>query len=163
MLTEMVRTAGSLAHSGKAGQTLRDNEWLASLRGRVTMPGGASQVDMPSYHAWQHKPQEQRQTDLAQWSQPLRPLFEGVKIAMRVLRESGERHDMVASQGAYQQMMAGKVYQLLRVWVDPSVDAFPEMSGNKHMIWIRFSKQDAQSKPQQTTLDMPFVMSLCNG
>lgn len=34
---------------------------------------------------------------------------------MRLLRESGERKNMMVSQGVYQQMMAGKVYQLLRV------------------------------------------------
>ncbi|MBJ7264110.1 MAG: cell division protein ZapD [Burkholderiaceae bacterium] len=162
MLSDMERAASSLAAGGKSGQALRDNEWLVSLRGRVTVPGGASQVDMPSYNAWQHKPQEVRQADLAQWSQPLRPLFDGVQIAMRLLRESGSRQNMVASQGSYQQMLAGKVYQLMRVWVDPAADVFPEISGNKHMIWIRFSRQDAVAKPQQTGVDTPFVMSLCN-
>ena len=68
----------------------------------------------------------------------------------------------MASQGSYQQMLAGKVYQFMRVWVDPAADVFPEISGNKHMIWIRFSRQDAVTKPQQTGADTPFVMSLCN-
>ena len=162
MLRDMELAAAALAGSGKTGQALRDNEWLVSLRGRLAVPGGASQVDMPSYHSWQHKSADVRFNDLRTWTQPLLPLHEGVKIALRLLRESGDRSEMIADQGAYQQMLGGKVYQLLRVWVSPELDAFPEISGNKYMVWIRFSRQEAEAKPQHTSHSVPFTMALCN-
>lgn len=162
MLGEMERTVGALASQGRAGQPLRENEWLISLRGRLAIPGGATQVDMPSYHAWQHKAEADRGADLQAWIAPLRPLYDAIAMALRLLRESGRRTDIVAEQGGYQQMLAGKLFQLLRVWIDPALGVFPEISANKYMIWIRFSSQDGGAKPQQVARDIPFQLSLCS-
>ncbi|MDQ8034227.1 MAG: cell division protein ZapD [Bordetella sp.] len=161
MLKDMERVVVALQSQGKTGQSLRENEWLVSLRGRLAVPGGATQVDMPSYHAWQHKPESVRCADLQAWIAPLMPLAEGLAMALRLLRESGRRGDIVAEEGAYQQMLAGKTFQLLRVWVDPEHGVFPEISANKYMVWIRFSIQDGGVKPQQVGRAVPFQMSLC--
>jgi len=162
MLRDMERVAGALASQGKTGQALRENEWLVSLRGRLAVPGGATQVDMPSYFAWQNKPESVRCQDLQNWMTPLLPLYEGMAIALRLLRESGRSSDIVAEQGAYQQMMGGKVYQLLRVWIDEAQGVFPEISANKYMVWIRFSTQDGELKPQPAGRDIAFKLALCN-
>jgi cell division protein ZapD len=162
MLGDMERTAGNLVGQGRAGQPLRENEWLISLRGRLAVPGGATQVDMPSYHAWQHRSPEAREADLQAWIAPLRPLHEAVAMALRLLRESGRRNDMVADQGGYQQMLAGKQFQLLRVWIAPDAGVFPEISANKYMVWIRFSSQEGDAKPQPVARDIGFQMSLCS-
>ena len=159
-LADMERTSAALSAQGKAGQSLRENEWLGSLRGRLAVPGGASHIEMPSYHAWQNKPDEARCADLSGWMQPLRPLYEGVVTGLRLLRESAAASDVVAQQGAFQQMLGGRTHQLMRVWVDPQFGVFPEISANKYMIWIRFSIQDGETKPQQVTRDIPFRLSL---
>jgi len=162
MLRDMERVASALTSQGKTGQALRENEWLVSLRGRLAVPGGATQVDMPSYFAWQNKPESVRCQDLQSWMMPLLPLYEGMAIALRLLRESGRSNDIVAEQGAYQQMLGGKVYQLLRVWIDDAQGVFPEISANKYMVWIRFSTQDGELKPQPAGRDVGFKMALCN-
>lgn len=162
MLRELEKVSSTLAAPGKTGQSLRENEWLTSLRGRLAVPGGATQVDMPSYYAWQQKPEAARCADLQAWLAPFIPLFDGLTMALRLLRESGRKTDIVAEQGAYQQMLGGKQYQLLRVWVDQAQGVFPEISANKYMIWIRFSTQDGEFKPQQVARSIPFQMTLCN-
>jgi len=161
MLREMEKVSAALAAPGKTGQSLRENEWLTSLRGRLTVPGAATQVDMPSYYAWQHKSEAARCADLQNWIAPFIPLYDGLTLALRLLRESGRKTDVVAEAGAYQQMLGGKQYQLLRVWVDRATGAFPEISANKYMVWIRFSTQDGEFKPQQVARDIPFQMTLC--
>ncbi|AUT45838.1 cell division protein ZapD [Achromobacter sp. AONIH1] len=162
MLREMEKVAQTLSATGKTGQSLRENEWLTSLRGRLSVAGGAIQVDMPSYYSWQHKPQAARCADLQAWTAPFVPLYDGLTLALRLLRESGRKSDTVAEQGAYQQMLGGKQFQMLRVWVDPAHGVFPEISANKYMIWIRFSTQDGDFKPQPVARDVPFQMTLCN-
>lgn len=162
MLREMEKTSTALATHGKTGQSLRENEWLVSLRGRLAVPGGATQIEMPSYYAWQHKPESVRCADLQAWMTPLLPMYDGLAIALRLLRESGRRSEAAAEQGAYQQMLGGKTHQLLRVWIDEAAGVFPEISANKYMIWIRFSTQDGELKPQQVSRDVPFQMSLCS-
>ncbi|QYJ22115.1 cell division protein ZapD [Achromobacter sp. ES-001] len=162
MLRELEKVATALAAPGKTGQSLRENEWLTSLRGRLSVPGSATQVDMPSYFAWQNKSEAARLADLQAWISPFLALYDGLTLALRLLRESGRKTDIVAEQGAYQQMLGGKQFHLLRVWVDPEQGVFPEISANKYMIWIRFSTQDGEFKPQQVARDVAFQMTLCS-
>jgi len=161
MLIKIERVITNLNATGKTGQELRANEWLSSLRGRLAVPGGGTQVDMPSFHAWQYRTEAQRCSDLLRWMSSLVPLQEGISMVMRLLRETGQPTDAVAPHGAYQQMLAGKTYQLLRVWVDGKAGVFPEISANKYMVWIRYSSQDGEQRPQAVTHDVSFKMTLC--
>ncbi len=161
MLSEIEKAAANLNASGRTGQSLRENEWLTSLRGRLVVPGGGTQVDLPSFHAWQSLPEAKRHADLRHWIATLMPVQIGISIVLRLLRESGEAVNAVAPQGAYQQMLAGKTYQLLRVWVDDSAGVFPEISANKYMVWIRYSAQQGDQRPQAVTHDVAFKMTLC--
>ncbi len=162
LLAQIQAAAAGLSGQGRIGQYLRDNEWLASLRGRVTVPGGSSQIDMPSYHAWQIRPAEARSRDLARWIDPFLPLYKAMAMILRLLRDSGDAQDQRATQGAYQEMLGGKTFQLLRVWVDESLQVFPEISANKYVIWVRFSGQDTEFKPQPATRDIGFRLARCN-
>jgi len=162
MLDEIQATTSELGGQGRIGQVLRDNEWLASLRGRLAVPGGSSQVDIPSYFAWQIKPMETRLHDLQQWISPFLPLYKGLALILRILRDSGDAADLMAKQGAYQEMLSGKTFQLLRVWLDTEQGVFPEMSANKYVIWIRFATQDRELKPQPAIREIPFKLARCN-
>lgn len=162
MLAEIQDAISELGGVGRIGQVLRDNEWLASLRGRLSIPGGTSQIDIPSYFSWQLKPVEVRVQDLNNWMQPFMPLYRALSLILRVLRDAGDVSEYVARQGQYQEMVGGKVFQLLRVWVDDACQAFPEMSANKHVIWIRFSMQDNELRPQPVTQDIPFRLARCH-
>ena len=161
MIAEIERVAANLGAPGKTGQLLRENEWLSSLRGRLVMPGGGTQVDMPSFHAWQNRPDHVRTADLKRWMSSLMPLQAGISIVLGLLRESGQAEDAQAPSGGYQQMLGGKTYQLLRVWVDAASGVFPEMSANKYMVWIRFATQDGEVKPHQVVQAVPFRLALC--
>jgi cell division protein ZapD len=161
VIAQIDQAYASLSCSGRTGQSLRENDWLTSLRGRFSVPAGGTQVDMPSFHAWQCRSVEQRCADLHHWMAPLMSLDEGISVVMGLLRQSGERKSVVASEGAYQEMLGGKTYQLLRVWLDPSHGVFPEMSANKYMVWVRFSEREADLKPQHVQREVPFDYALC--
>lgn len=163
ILNDVDRVSSALmATQGKTGQNLRDNEWLMSIRGRTIIPGGACEFDLPSYYAWQHRSPEQRSADIANWFAPLNPLFDAIALVLRLLRESGRPTKMIAQAGSYQQMLQGKVYQMVRLSVDESLGAIPEISANKYMLWIRFTSQDGDMKPKAIETDVPFELSLCN-
>lgn len=162
MLDEIQSVNGELSAQGRVGQNLRDNEWLASLRGRLAVPGGSSPVDMPSFFSWQLKSFEERCRDLQGWAEPFMPLYRGLALILRMLRDSGDARDMMARDGAYQEMLGGKTYQLLRVWIDGSRRVFPEMSANKYVIWVRFAAQGQDLKPHPVGTDTPFRMACCH-
>lgn len=161
VISQVDTAIDALSHQGRTGQALRVNEWLSSVRGRLAVPGGGTQMDMPSFHAWQCKDVQTRCKDLQQWIEPLMPLQKGIALAMKLLRESGTRESAVARAGAYQQMLSGKTYQLFCVWLDPKQGVFPEMSANKYMVWVRYSEQDGVRKPQPVERDIPFRFALC--
>lgn len=163
VLAEIDRVSATLvASQGKTGQHLRENEWLMSIRGRTIIPGGACEFDLPSYYAWQHLPAQHRAHDIEKWFEPLIPLCEAISIVLRLLRESGRATGMVAAAGNYQQMLQGKVYQMLRLSIDESLGAIPEISANKYMLWIRFTMHDGDHKPKAFERDVPFELTLCN-
>ena len=163
VLAEVDRVSTALmASQGKTGQNVRDNEWLMSIRGRTIIPGGACEFDLPSYYAWQHQPAEKRYADISAWFMPLLPLFDAISIVLRLLRESGRTTDIVAVAGSYQQMLQGKVYQMLRLTLDASLGAIPEISANKYMLWVRFTSQGGDMKPKPFEGDVPFGLVLCS-
>lgn len=151
-----------IAVQGKTGQHVRDNEWLMSIRGRTIIPGGACEFDLPSYYAWQHRSAEQRFDEIVNWFAPLAPLFDAVSMVLRLLRESGRPNKMIAQAGSYQQMLQGRLYQMLRLSLDETFGAIPEISANKYMLWIRFTSQDGDMKPKPWENDVPFELMLCN-
>ena len=155
-------SAALMAAQGKTGQNVRDNEWLMSIRGRTIIPGGACEFDLPSYYAWQHLPAQRRFDDISDWFAPMAPLFGAIGIVLRLLRESGRPNPIVATAGSYQQMLQGKVYQMLRLSIDESLAAIPEISANKYMLWVRFTAQDGDLKPKPSEADVPFNLTLCS-
>jgi cell division protein ZapD len=163
VLAELDTVSNALAKAqGKTGQNVRDNEWLMSIRGRTVMPGGACEFDLPSYYAWQQRPAAQRYADIAAWFAPLAPLFDALALVLRLLRDSGGPVKMIAAAGSYQQMLQGKVYQMLRLSIDENLGAIPEISANKYMLWVRFTSQGGDLKPKPLEDDVPFELTLCN-
>lgn len=154
--------ANLMASQGKSGQHIRENEWLMSIRGRTIIPGGACEFDLPSYYAWQNNSPEKRYNDISLWFAPLTPLFEAIAMTLRLLRESGNTTKMLAQAGSYQQMLQGKIYQMIRLRIDETLGAIPEISANKYMLWVRFMSQDGTLKPRAVESEIPFELTLCN-
>ena len=145
---------------GKASQHLTDDEWLSNLRSRLIIPGGICEFDVPAYHAWRRAPAEVRRQDIENWATPLLPLRDGAGLLLRLLRSTSKPTNEVAVKGHYQQALTGKTYQLMQVVLD-DVSLIPEISANKHMLWIRITQRDGIEKPKHVQVDVPFRLMLC--
>ena len=146
---------------GKIGQTVTDNEWLAALRNRVTIPGGTCCFDLPAYHAWQQQSSELRRSDIVRWAEGFQPMNASVRLLLTLMRDTGNTQKMIAMGGQFQQSLAQGKFQLMRVAIDPSLGLIPEISGNRLMIWVRMMRQDGDGRLQTNTDDVPFEMALC--
>ena len=162
ILSEIDKAVADLFQSsGKTGQGLRENEWLMGIKQRAAIPGGVCEFDVPSYHYWLHQNPDVRRTDLNNWLAPFLPLRYGITIVLRILRESGRSSHQLATQGVYQQMMGGRVAQLLRLTLDDTHACVPEVSANKYALNIRFTMTgDNQRRLAQH--DIPFELIFCN-
>lgn len=148
--------------SGKVGQELRENDWLMSIKQRTGIPGGVCEFDLPSYHFWLQQNSDQRRHDLALWLAPSQPIREAIAIVLRLLRESGKSTTQVAYHGVYQQMMAGRVAQMLRIKLSHNYQCVPEISANKYALNIRFTSQEGGQRPKTVETDVEFELTFCN-
>lgn len=148
--------------AGKTGQSLTENDWLMAIRSRIGIPGGTCEFDLPAYFHWQHRPVQQRQVDLHRWVQTLVPLAEAIALLMKMMRDSGSPHKVIAPGGQFQQNLPqGRTYQLLRLAIDPQLGLIPEISGNRLMLSVRLLRQGEDERLHPATDDAAFELTLC--
>lgn len=151
------------AQTGKAGQSLTENDWLMSIRSRVGIPGGTCGFDLPAYYAWQHHAPEQRQNDLHGWASTLAPLADSVYLLLRLLRDSGLPQKVAAEHGQFQQNLpSGRTFQLLRLRIDPALGLVPEISGNRLIVSVRLMRPEEGGKLVPSNEDAAFELTLCS-
>lgn len=162
LLSNIDKTIGQIyAYTGKIGAHLRDNEWLMSIKQRMSLPGGASGFDLPAFHYWLHQPPHQRQKDLQQWLISFHAIRDGVDILLRLLRESGHTASCIAENGAFQLMQNNKAVQMLRVTVQDNIACVPEISANKYAINIRFISVDGLARGRACDQNIAFELTQC--
>lgn len=150
------------AMSGKTGAALTANDWLMSIRSRISIPGGTCEFDLPAYYHWQQLLPVRRRKDIMQWAQSLMPLAEALQVLLGLLRDTGSPHKVAATAGQFQQSLpAGRVYQLLRMRLDPSLGLIPEITGHRLMVSIRLMRQDEEGRLKLAAEDTAFELTLC--
>ena len=149
--------------TGKAGQSLTENDWLMSIRSRISIPGGTCEFDLPAYYAWQKNPAPERQGDLQRWAATLKPLADSVALLLKLLRDSGAGQKVMAVGGQFQQNLPqGRTFQLLRLRVNPQAKLIPEISGNRLMVSVRFMRHEADDRLHACAQDTAFELTLCS-
>ena len=148
---------------GKAGAGLTANEWLMSIRSRISIPGGTCEFDLPGYYAWQQLPPQRRRADLLKWIETLMPVAVALQVLLSLLRDSGVPHKVATTGGQFQQSLPpGRPYNLIRVRLDASEELVPEISGHRLMVMVRLMKQDVEGRLRPATTDTDFELTLCS-
>ena len=156
-------SAALLAQTGRAGVHLRDNEWLMTIKQRTTIPGGVCEFDLPAYHYWLNADPGARQNDLRGWIAPFLPIYDGLNIVLRILRDNGRASRQTAASGVFQLMLTTtKVAQLLRLTVAQELPCVPEISANKYALNIRFIGVSGMDRGNAYSGDVDFELAFCN-
>lgn len=143
-----------------AAYQLRDNELLNSLNNRHAIPGGTCSFDLPSYQHWLTQEYEHIETDLAHWLEKIAPIERGVKIMLRLLRNSVIPSTETANGGVLVHKTEPGT-QMIRVLLDNS-RFFPEISGGRHRVTIRLmTRNQTRLKPEQANDSITFQMACC--
>ncbi|MHB1676137.1 MAG: cell division protein ZapD [Sulfuriferula sp.] len=154
-----LRSVHSLA--GRLDQPIKEHEWLSNVKQRANIPGGVSGFDLPVFYHWLHIAGSQRRDHLTAWLAPMLPIYRGLSIVLKLLRESGQQQPTIAIKGCYQQMLAGRNAQLLKISLDHSVPYVPETSANKYALSVRFLCF-TEAPPRTCTEDIEFGLGFCN-
>lgn len=150
--------------SGPVGQPLRDNEFLAAIKKRSGIPGGTCEFDLPGYRFWLTRPNDARTADVDDWLKEIEPLQEAISLLLELNRQSADAVVETAEEGLFQHKMQNrKSCQLIRVILPADAALFPEISGGRHRVTIRFlDRPDINARPRQVKHDVDFELMLCH-
>ncbi len=148
---------------GKVGSAIADDEWLSSLRNRISIPGATCSFDLPAYHAWLHRPPADRQEALGHWIASITPLANAIYLLLKLVRATGVPKKVAAERGVFQQNLpAGRTFQLFRLRMDPALALVPEITGNRLLVSVRLLQQGEEGRLLPSQDDAGFEVSLCS-
>lgn len=141
---------------------MRENELLQSVRQRTAIAAGTCGFDLPAYHYLLNQSEKIRNEFLTRWFSELNSIKEGIELLLSLLRSSALFDRQVAESGFYQRIPDPQnPCQLLRICMPPNSLAYPEVSGSKHRISIRFLAFSEMGRPKQISEKQEFDISCC--
>lgn len=160
-ITECLATIQDNAR--QPGAILETDELITSIKQKSSVAGGACNFDLPAYHHWLNRPTRSKQERLRAWQEDLSVMHKGASLVLNLLRGNAQPVNETAKAGFFQQSIeAGASYQLIRIIVSRSLRCFPEISGGKHRVTIRFMEQaETVNRPEQTESDVDFELHFC--
>jgi cell division protein ZapD len=147
---------------GKIGNSVRTNELIQTVRQRLAIPGGTCNFDMPAYHYWLQLPSGLRQIDMQCWLDEFKPIENAIKFMLKLIRDSASPCKELAEEGYFQKTLEPSLpCQLVRISLPKIAGFFPEISGGKHRISVRFLALDEMKHPFQISETISFILSTC--
>lgn len=135
---------------------------IDSVKQRQAVPGGQFEFDLPVYHHWLGLGTESCKKDLLGIMRGLTPITKAVSLLLDLIRNSATATDETASNGVYQ-LSAAPDSELIIIQLPESSNFFPEVSGSRHRVFIRFMEFiDIHQKTNQTSKDMAFRLKTCH-
>jgi cell division protein ZapD len=147
---------------GKTASALSSNEWLSNIRQKMLLPGGLSGSDSPFLKYWQQFTLAQKTRQLSTWQDEFFTLANAINKILFYLRKSATSTEVIASNGVYQQLIDNQTEpQLLVLEINKRYNVYPEVSGNRYRVAIRFLQSDLMSKAVQFTDKISFNLAVC--
>ena len=145
------------------GAALRKDELITSIKQKAAVAGGVCNFDLPAYHRWLNEPERVTQERLRAWQEDMLIIRKSAMLVLNLLRSNPIASKETAREGVFQQSVeSGSEYRLIRVIVPRSQNCFPEISGGKHRVTIRFMEQAGTvNRPEQTGNDVEFQLHFC--
>tara|TARA_B100001250_G_scaffold5948_1_gene4999 strand:- start:4023 stop:4781 length:759 start_codon:yes stop_codon:yes gene_type:complete len=140
---------------------LREDEFIASLLHRHTLPGGKAEFDMPKYKYFLESDKKNVSNQIEKWTEVIKPICEGIDKLMWIIRESNEPIATIAVEGQYNHQIERRTQiSLVRIIISDT-KIYPEISGGRHLIAVRFFKHNEDGKYIQFEDNVEFKISLC--
>ena len=145
------------------GATLDADEMISSIKKRSSLAVGACNFDLPAYHHWLNKSTRARQQRLHEWLEDMLIIQKSTNLVLNLIRGNANPTKEIAKAGFFQQSIeTGMTYQLIRIIIPGSLKSFPEISGGKHRVTVRFMEQDETvNRPAQVEDDVEFELHYC--
>ena len=116
---------------------------------------------MPKYKFFLESDQMSVSFAINRWIDEFRPICDGIDKLMWIIRDSNEPIATVAIEGQYNHQIEKRAQiSLVRILIDDK-EIFPEISGGRHLIAVRFFHQNEDQTYKQCEKNVNFKISLC--
>lgn len=122
----------------KLAKRLREDHILKSIQKRIALYNTIYSFDSPSFHYWINQPKEMKQKKFLEWQEELNVVYGSIKLILDIIRDGGFFKSKIAKEGFYQQDLDTNSSQLVRIALPKEPKAYPQISGDKHRVSIRF-------------------------
>ena len=147
---------------GKLSSGLYSNEWLSTIRQKMHVPGGFSPADLPYLAYWQTNPLHTRAQQISEWKELFYPLIQSIKNILFYIRKTNSEYDLSCHNGSFQKIIDTQHQpQLISVNLPARYNIYPEVSGNKYRISIRFLQTDLVNKAVLFNSTVDFKLAIC--
>ena len=142
---------------------LKDSEFLSAIKHRSAIPGGTCEFDLPDFFFWLNQATDARARSFNDWLATLRPLCDAIAELLWITRQQGKPRQEIARGGVYHITFERDTpIQLVRIALPASSGLYPETSGSHYRCSVRLLAWNGlQTRPQQTTDDIPFTLTCC--
>jgi len=146
---------------GQITRHINNSEFLNNVRQRCASSGSASSYDLPVYYHWLNRSLDECRTDIQNWIRPFEVVLGAIELALGTIRQSTGFETVSAAGGFYQVALSSqRAPHLIRVRT--AGDIFPEISGGKRHMTIRFFEYiSVNHRTIQAPGDVPFQLALC--
>lgn len=148
---------------GKHTKKLRNDELLNLIRQKMAISPNLCSFEVPALYYWIAQNNTNQKQQLSAWLEELAIIKTSITLIMQLIRDSATFITHNANCGFFQTAFKHNThYQIIRIKLPNNANVFPEISGNKHRINIRFLNfTEAISRPKQTTENINFELSCC--
>ncbi len=148
---------------GQLVSHLVNHEFFNAIRQRNSIPGGLNSFDLPLYHFWLSLPLAQRQQELQRWIAPFEHIHLAVATVLALIRTNNPIESLHSEHGYYERSLDTlNTLQMIRLWLPTEAKCFPEVSGGKQRLSIRFFEpEDFGKRPRQTNRPLDFELMSC--
>ena len=166
-ILQMVDAQKQIEQSPKFGSGLAENDWLINIKSRLVVPSSVCSFDMGFYYQWLQEDSGQRRSDMERLEMPFAPLFDAVIFLLTIARNMAFNKECVTLNKVFQQPLLGRKFDMLQIEIENAKNGLPDISANKHVIWLRFTPPTLQARPMNhiSADSMPdevnFFLGLC--
>jgi len=137
---------------------------IQAVKQKNSIGSTLNNFEIPIYYYWYNQDPNRRAHDIQKWIKSIEPILEPVTFLTNLLRNSSHFDSATAEGGFYQNPLNKQNNcHMVRLLLDNDCDVFPEVSGSKHRVSVRFLRTDTDStRPSQTEDSINFKISLCS-
>jgi cell division protein ZapD len=149
---------------GRIGQALKENDFLSTVRARLSIPAGDSNFNLLGYQRWLAHPAERRIQDLKHWMQSYDQLKAATDFLLKLTRQNANPIQITIEDGFLQHNLDANIsWQLVRIAMPLHPEIYPEISVGRHRLSIRTHTLNANGRPVQNKTPTTCLLTLCAG